>query len=593
MSFWGVEIKPGKPYSHHHDNLHGRLRISQATLGNGKSTNKSTVQCNVGNKAPILLCHLIPDSSETCHLDLEFEEPEESVVFSVLGQRSVHLSGYYIDRPGRVRDLGGDETDSYGEDIAETDTSGSFSADDDEYESDFIDDDDSIQMYPPSSRRKSGVVIEEIEDDKPSNENANRRRLKKKHQLSDSDNGVDGSQGQLLVKRNSSAVLDSEDEDGFPILFPEKRGMFGKSNTMSDEQIDGEDMQRTDADPQDGSSVREISQPSDTVLSCENGQENERSKKKKKKKTKDKKAPETTSEPPVELGASVMADQDKEEKDAGVQKDNDVQLGGAEVETQRAGDDTDGKSKKKKKSKKAKKLEASVSGTVDRTEEKSIEVTKEDPNDDKMDQDPPVSGELAKQSETVDPSVPLATDAEANGKQKKKNRKKRAKDDRGSDAEGGEVAGVNQTDSKKKRKNDKSSDKDLEPAQQSGEKEKTEGTERVLKTRAFSNGLVVEELAMGKPDGQKAAPGKKVSVNYIGKLKNGKIFDSTVGKKPFSFRLGIGQVIKGWDVGVNGMRVGDKRRLTIPPSYGYGPTKTGPIPPNSWLLFDIELVSVK
>uniref|UniRef100_A0A2P2K3D1 peptidylprolyl isomerase n=1 Tax=Rhizophora mucronata TaxID=61149 RepID=A0A2P2K3D1_RHIMU len=71
--------------------------------------------------------------------------------------------------------------------------------------------------------------------------------------------------------------------------------------------------------------------------------------------------------------------------------------------------------------------------------------------------------------------------------------------------------------------------------------------------RTFANGLVIEELAMGKPDGKRASPGNRVSVRYIGKLqKNGKLFDSNVGRKPFEFRLGVGQVIKGWDVGVNG-----------------------------------------
>ncbi|RVX08364.1 Peptidyl-prolyl cis-trans isomerase FKBP53 [Vitis vinifera] len=86
----------------------------------------------------------------------------------------------------------------------------------------------------------------------------------------------------------------------------------------------------------------------------------------------------------------------------------------------------------------------------------------------------------------------------------------------------------------------------------------------------------------------------QVSVHYIGNLKkNGKIFDSNVGRAPFKFRLGVGQVIKGWDVGVNGMRVGDKRRLTIPPSMGYGDQGAGKtIPPNSWLVFDVELVAV-
>ncbi|CAN1180544.1 Peptidyl-prolyl cis-trans isomerase FKBP53 [Linum perenne] len=115
------------------------------------------------------------------------------------------------------------------------------------------------------------------------------------------------------------------------------------------------------------------------------------------------------------------------------------------------------------------------------------------------------------------------------------------------------------------------------------------------KVRTFSNGLVIEELAMGKPDGKRASPGNQVSVHYIGKLqKGGNVFDSNVGKDPFKFRLGVGQVIKGWDVGVSGMRVGDKRRITIPPAMGYGEQGAGSkIPPNSWLVFDVELVNVR
>ncbi|XP_042067100.1 peptidyl-prolyl cis-trans isomerase FKBP53-like [Salvia splendens] len=120
------------------------------------------------------------------------------------------------------------------------------------------------------------------------------------------------------------------------------------------------------------------------------------------------------------------------------------------------------------------------------------------------------------------------------------------------------------------------------------EKQENGGASKSLQVRTFSNGLVIEELAMGRPNGKRASPGKKVSVHYIGKLqKNGKIFDSNVRKF-----VSIGLVIKGWDVGVNArMRVGDKRRLTIPPAMGYGPKGCPPaIPHNSWLVFDVELV---
>ncbi|KAK9665628.1 hypothetical protein RND81_14G124700 [Saponaria officinalis] len=114
------------------------------------------------------------------------------------------------------------------------------------------------------------------------------------------------------------------------------------------------------------------------------------------------------------------------------------------------------------------------------------------------------------------------------------------------------------------------------------------------KLKTFANGLIIEDLVMGKPNAKTASRGKKVSVRYIGKLKKGgKIFDSNTSGKPFKFKLGIGEVIKGWDVGVEGMRVGGKRRLTIPPSMGYGSSGVLPqIPPNAWLLFDVELVDV-
>lgn len=88
-------MKPGKPVTHSFDKVRRRLRISQASLGTGSAVTKSLVQCNVGNKSPVFLCALLPDKMESCHLDLEFEEADD-VVFSVIGPRSVYLTGYYV-----------------------------------------------------------------------------------------------------------------------------------------------------------------------------------------------------------------------------------------------------------------------------------------------------------------------------------------------------------------------------------------------------------------------------------------------------------------------------------------------------------------
>ena len=103
-------------------------------------------------------------------------------------------------------------------------------------------------------------------------------------------------------------------------------------------------------------------------------------------------------------------------------------------------------------------------------------------------------------------------------------------------------------------------------------------------------------------DGAEATVGRDVRVHYTGWLydptqpdQKGRQFESSVGGSPFAFTLGIGQVIRGWDVGVVGMKVGGQRRLTIPPDLAYGSTGSGGglIPPNATLVFDIELLEVQ
>ncbi|XP_061174221.1 46 kDa FK506-binding nuclear protein-like [Saccostrea echinata] len=109
--------------------------------------------------------------------------------------------------------------------------------------------------------------------------------------------------------------------------------------------------------------------------------------------------------------------------------------------------------------------------------------------------------------------------------------------------------------------------------------------------KVLSGGIVMEETKPGH--GPEAKAGKMVSVYYVGKLaSNGKQFDSCSQGKPFKFRLGKNEVIKGWDVGLQGLKVGGKRRLTIPPQQAYGNTKVGHIPANSTLIFDVELKAV-
>jgi len=123
---------------------------------------------------------------------------------------------------------------------------------------------------------------------------------------------------------------------------------------------------------------------------------------------------------------------------------------------------------------------------------------------------------------------------------------------------------------------------------QAGAKGKT----AAAKTVTTASGLKYVDVKVGS--GASPVKGKQVKVHYTGTLENGKKFDSSVDRnEPFTFVIGVGQVIAGWDEGVMGMKVGGKRKLIIPSKLGYGAAGAGgDIPPNATLLFDVELLDV-
>ncbi|XP_068669837.1 peptidyl-prolyl cis-trans isomerase FKBP53-like isoform X2 [Aristolochia californica] len=500
MAFWGVEIKSGKPYVHRFDEALGRLHVSQATLGFGSSTKKSVVQCSLGDNSPVLLCALLPEKVESCSLSLEFEE-EEEVNFSVDGPRSVHLTGFYFG-PDNAVNQDSDDSDSYIEDMETGQSSEYDTEDEEEYEGDFHDevDDDDFEMFPPSPRPRSGVVIEEIHDEeKPVSGDTTQKGPKKKGQKSASD-GKNDSQKHIVLKSASTPVLESEDEDGFPI-----------------------DLSLKD---QNGASREKVVQVY------------------KEKKNEAKKA-----------GAAVDRVIKSKRKSDAIEQDGDLDVETSKqvdflLQSDRSNSEKEGKTKKKQKQK------AREGKTSEHGEVLSVDAREENVVDDSNSYMPSTD------------KIPRAkSDNTLNGIE-----------------EAADTRGVESTEFRELAEGEQKPMKKIED-----QKSKVQPS----KTRTYSNGMVVEELYIGKPDGKRASSGKKVFVRYIGKLKNGKIFDSNISGKPFKFRLGIGEVIKGWDVGVEGMRIGDKRRLTIPPSMGYGSKGMGMIPANSWLIFDVELVDVQ
>lgn len=152
--------------------------------------------------------------------------------------------------------------------------------------------------------------------------------------------------------------------------------------------------------------------------------------------------------------------------------------------------------------------------------------------------------------------------------------------------------------SKKKRKKERKEEttgRKKQATEKNMEKEAS-STKKLPESELSPNEVTVEEIEKGKSDGKVAVQGKKVSILYTAKLKDtGKVFESNLEGSPLKFRLGGEKVIKGLSNGVEGMRVGDKRRLIIPPSLGYSEEglKKENVPKNSWLVYEVEAVKVR
>lgn len=198
----------------------------------------------------------------------------------------------------------------------------------------------------------------------------------------------------------------------------------------------------------------------------------------------------------------------------------------------------------------------------DDSDDSDEEESDEEESDGEEEIEEPVPALMASKKRKLE--VPPKENGTANGKASKKNKNKP------------------QEPQTQKQQPQQQQPKQIQPQQKSAEKPGK---------KTLAGGVVAEDLRVGK--GPEAKPGKRVQVYYEGRLKSGKVFDSSKSGDGFRFSLGRGEVIKGWDVGVTGMKVGGKRRITCPPNYAYGQKGSPPvIPGNSTLVFDIELRGV-
>ncbi|AEE75184.1 FKBP-type peptidyl-prolyl cis-trans isomerase domain [Arabidopsis suecica] len=499
MAFWGVEVKPGKTFTLKNNEATGirRLHLSQATLGHGTATNRSILQCNVGNKSPLLLCVLTPDKVDSCQLNLEFEETDE-VIFSVIGPRSVHLTGYFLGRSTGFRP-NDDESESFGEDIVDTDME-KGSSDDYDYSDSFINDDDpAVRGSHVSSTDDDEISIKEMTaKTKEKKKNGKGRRLRKKFQVSDSDSDETSARADESSNEDSVEVLNNGNEPKIAKVHSSESPLPSRVTR---------------------SKARKSTLESGEPAKCEK-----------------------TFEAKINTHKTLDNREDKPLDDAKlspVQKDCEILS-------------------KKKRNKERSKSSAIIIDSDD-GEGKNMPESLQNEN--------PVSDKGIKSSS----DVLLSQNGDATLSKKKKKRDRRE-----------ETTDVPECPEKKKQAIDKNIEKEA-------------GTKKPLETRTLSNGVIIEDIEKGKLDGKSAVKGKKVSILYTGKLKDtGNLFDSNLGEDPLRFRLGGENVIEGLSIGVEGMRVGDKRRLIIPPALGY--SKRGlkeKVPKSAWLVYEVEAVKIR
>ncbi|CAL0329456.1 unnamed protein product [Lupinus luteus] len=631
MAFWGVEVKPGKPFSHKYDDLKGRLHISMATLGFGSSTSKSILQCNIGNRTPIYLCSLYPGNTESLQLNLELEEEADEVIFSVIGPRSIHICGYYLSSSSSNPANHHSEEESFGEDIANTESDNS--ADDDHYDDSFIDDEDHPQVFPPSPL---STQDESSIDNKPKRNKTGLRRLRKYQSVESDDDDNCSEENDDETKE----TIDDDDEDSLPIssLYKNKASERVLHQEMDDDRAAGdathkgaedgpnniiETAVKTENAIEHNQTHREV-EVSDPCTALDVGSIRKEKKKKKKGKTKETKNSCN--------GHFIKPDNDVQEEPKMDKMSHDLLAGNEQYQEHADNKETEtldkavassevrqGQGEKPKRKRKERSKEEGIIPIVSGADHSNIvndaspsaetpEKRKKRKKKEHVKEDSHLEGDITHHEDIMNKHKSRSDAAEFDNVSHKfpegKEQHQKVTNENVVDISAHhDLPDGNQSEDRKVKKKKKKSksrgdDEVAKSFEQSSDVGKEDGNKRadakpsIVKT--LSNGVVIEELEMGIKDGKIAESGKRISVHYTGMLKeNGVVFESNAGQAPFKFRLGKGEVCEGWDVGLEGMRVGEKRRLVIPPSMmSKSEGQSATIPSDAWLVYELELVKV-
>ncbi|KZV47352.1 hypothetical protein F511_30172 [Dorcoceras hygrometricum] len=573
----GIEAKPGKPFTHYCEKSKGRLRISQATLGIGSTgdvTEKAFVQCSVGNQRPVLLCALLPNITESCHLELEFEEADD-VTFSVIGPRSVYLTGYYLQKYHRNHQS---DTESYGVDIENTQTEGcSFCSDDDKYDDSFIDDVE-LQVSPLAPGLSFKVDDTAHEKDTPNDRKRRGKQLRKRDQIQ-SDGGkhkTEDACGYLLSvpksRRCLETILSNDTENIAQVLVElgQKAEDSGNCGSKPTEKVDPDLSDKPEREATMGSDDKgwvkvEKNEGPKTVQTPEKNLDNYKTNLDDDKVDGSKEATMINLRLPMsnEKECSQLLDSQKcaifllyalscflnysyvhltgylyncclsgarDQYKAKTEKEKTFLQEEKKREFEIGNDQTVLGIKRVQEVESSINLIKGMNNFSQESKERTEELLKETSAgeiDGKCD-NTPKDNESNMLCDGSTAKILLASNGEhqeqAADNQPKKNIKKKGK----KKAQG---KGNNDMDTMKMKSTQETMVMKYEDPQ-------TEKVEQVKRT-ALSNGLIIEELAQGPPDGKIAAVGKKIKLFYTAMLKeSGKVFDSNMGGTACSCRLG-------------------------------------------------------